>query len=179
MTKRAKRKPAGRPSKLTPELQRRVVEGIELGMPLEHAAMAVGIGESTLHRWVQQGGEEAGAYREFREAVREARARRTKKLLKHVWRAMEDKASSSGLQRGDWKAAWKALETLEPKDFGLKVRVQVVEELDGLLEELERVLPVEWYEKVLEVASRRAGGEEVGEAPLVEAVAAGVAASAG
>lgn len=156
----------GRPTKLTPELQRKVVRGIRLGLSLEQAALAAGIGETTLHRWISEGAEDS-QFREFRESVREARAKRTAKLLKHVWRSMEDKTTGTTLQRGDWKAAWKVLETLEPKDFGLKVRVHVVEELTEFLKELKRVLPPQWFTKVLEVASSLGGDADAGGGPGV------------
>lgn len=154
----------GRPTKLTPELQVKVIEGIELGMPLEQAALAVGISEPTIHRWISEG-ETDEQYREFREAVRAARAKRMKDLLDHVWRSMKDLRSGPTLQRGDWKAAWKMLETLEPKDFGLKVRIHVTEELTELLKELERVLPAEWFDKVLEVCAALGSGSMVVGAP--------------
>lgn len=151
----------GRPTKLTPQLQAKVIKGIGLGMSLEQASIAVGISDATLHRWLT--GDPAGAeFREFREAVREARAKRTSKLLEHVWRSMKDIRVGPTLQRGDWKAAWKVLETLEPKDFGLKVRLIVTEELTELLTELKRVLPPQWFSKVLEVAMALGSGADVG-----------------
>lgn len=41
----------GRPSRLTPELAARVVELVSAGVWLAHAARAIGVAPSTVHRW--------------------------------------------------------------------------------------------------------------------------------
>lgn len=45
----------GRPSKLTPELQERILDAILEGVYMETAAQAVGINKTTLYRWIERG----------------------------------------------------------------------------------------------------------------------------
>lgn len=70
----------GRPTKLTPELQRSIVELVELGNYAEVAAQACGVAKTTFYRWMQQGEDAQAAgkrsiHRDFREAVTRARAK--------------------------------------------------------------------------------------------------------
>jgi transposase len=54
-------KPPGRPTKLKPEVVRRLVEGIDVGMYRRDAARYAGIGRSTLYRWLERGEADAEA----------------------------------------------------------------------------------------------------------------------
>ena len=66
--------PAGRPTKLTPEVQARIVEAIEAGNYIEVAAAAAGISKPTFYGWMQRGTDEPGSeYSDFRNAVEKAR----------------------------------------------------------------------------------------------------------
>lgn len=64
----------GRPSKLTPELQAKIVAGVRLGAFPSIAARAAGIGSSTFYRWMQAGERGRKRFREFREEVGRAAA---------------------------------------------------------------------------------------------------------
>jgi hypothetical protein len=64
---RAEGNRGGRPSKLTPERQARIVEAIQAGHFRATAARLAGIGPTTLYRGMQQ-------FPEFREAVARAEA---------------------------------------------------------------------------------------------------------
>lgn len=65
----------GRHSKLTPEVQEKIVGVLRSGNYAQVAAQCAGIGETTFYRWLQQGEEEeSGIYRDFREAVKNAEA---------------------------------------------------------------------------------------------------------
>ena len=67
--------PGGRPSKLTPEIQDRIVAAIRAGNYVETAARHAGIDPATFYRWMERGAKErSGKYREFRKAVEKARA---------------------------------------------------------------------------------------------------------
>lgn len=163
--KKPKAKPGpGRPTVLTPKLARAIVKAIRIGCYIEDAAEAQGVSRSVVFDWLDQGRRGVSpAHIEFLDAVTRARAADTITSMSTIEKA-------SKLETGDieWKAAAWKLERKHPAKFGPKVRITVVEELSGFLEELARVIPAEWYEKVLEVAARRGGGSEIGGAPSIE-----------
>ena len=65
----------GRHTKLTPEVQQRVVEAIQAGNYKETAAATSGINVATLYRWMEKGQKaKSGAFREFCDAVKGAEA---------------------------------------------------------------------------------------------------------
>lgn len=81
--------PAGRPTKLTPELQDEICEALRAGNYLETAARRCGLAKSTLHLWLHRGRLEIdrlsenprarmrkreAPYVEFSEAVKKAEA---------------------------------------------------------------------------------------------------------
>lgn len=69
------KKAHGRPSKLTPEIQRDIVDLVKTGNYFETAANACGIGNSTARRWLYDGArQKTGKYRRFRDAVVKAEA---------------------------------------------------------------------------------------------------------
>jgi hypothetical protein len=91
----------GRPSKLTPEVHAHIVKAIKIGNYAQVAARSAGIGETTFYRWLEQGeAEEAGIYRDFWEAVKEAEAASEMTAVQHILNAME----------GSWQAAMTYLE---------------------------------------------------------------------
>ena len=65
----------GRPTKLTPEVQQKIVTAISAGNAEETAAEYAGIAPSTFFRWMSQGAKPRAAKvkRKFREAVSRAR----------------------------------------------------------------------------------------------------------
>jgi transposase len=66
---------AGRPSRLTPEVEGRIVAVVRLGVPRTIAAEVVRIGQQTLRDWMKRGeqpGERNRPYRNFRAAVERA-----------------------------------------------------------------------------------------------------------
>ena len=68
--------PAGRPTKLTPELQEQVVSALSNGCYLETACASVGIGRTVMLNWMRRGANETkGRYHEFVLAVRAALAK--------------------------------------------------------------------------------------------------------
>jgi hypothetical protein len=66
----------GRPTKLTEDVQQRIVAFIRAGAFEWVAAQAAGVGPATFFRWMQQGARTRGRrrFREFRESVLQARA---------------------------------------------------------------------------------------------------------
>lgn len=72
MAARTKR-PVGRPTKLTPELQEKILTAIRAGNYVETAAAHCGINKVTLYDWMKRGAaEESGIYREFSNAIEKA-----------------------------------------------------------------------------------------------------------
>jgi hypothetical protein len=70
----SKRK-SGRPSKLTPELQERILEYIRKGAFIERACQLVGIDQRTYHYWMERGERDStGEYFQFFQAATQARA---------------------------------------------------------------------------------------------------------
>lgn len=88
----------GRPSKLTPEVQKRLCDAIRAGNYYEAACAYAGIDYSTFRRWMKKGeGQKRGKYREFCEAVTraelEAEARLVAQWQQHMpndYRAIRD-----------------------------------------------------------------------------------------
>lgn len=89
----------GRPSALTPERHRIIIEALTQGMFVETAATLAGINPATLYRWLQQGNTETptnpdtgeqiddgnGPFRDFREAVAHARASAEQQAVASLW----------------------------------------------------------------------------------------------
>ncbi len=108
-----------RPTKLTPEVQDRIVKAIRAGNYFQAAARAAGISESTHYRWLERGAEEKqGAHRDFREAVSRAEAESEVHAVAVIRRAMTE----------DWRAALALIERRHPERW----RRRETTELTGL-----------------------------------------------
>lgn len=109
----------GRPSKLTPETQLRIVQGISMGATYEHAAQYGGIAYNTFNEWMKKGeAARSGKYRDFYEAVKKAEGQAV-----IGWLAKIEKAASDGT----WQAAAWKLERRYPKEYGRQVHKHTVE----------------------------------------------------
>ena len=65
----------GRPSKLTPEVQKRLCDAVSAGNYYEAACEYAGVDYSTFRRWMEQGeAAKTGVFREFCDAVKKADA---------------------------------------------------------------------------------------------------------
>jgi predicted site-specific integrase-resolvase len=107
----------GRQTKLTPQLQARIVQVLEAGNYIEAACDYVGINQDTYHEWVKRGkrgnkaDREAG-YSEFSEAVKRAQAQAEILSVARIRKAG---------QEGEWTAdAW-YLERSHPERWGRHV----------------------------------------------------------
>lgn len=89
----------GRRTKLTPEIEQRIIQAIQAGGTYQIAAQFAGIGESTLYLWMKQGREGRNKAKvEFLENIKRAESRGAVANLSLIQRAA---------QAGDWKAsAW-------------------------------------------------------------------------
>ena len=106
----------GRPLKLTPETQARIVEAVELGATWERAADAAGVGASTLGLWRRKG--EAGEvpYVTFLLALKRAEGAGVERALRVIRKAAEG---------GAWQASAWLLERRYPADYGRRSEVSV------------------------------------------------------
>lgn len=99
----------GRPSKLTPRVQEKIITAIRAGNYAQVAAVYAGIGESTFYRWMDQGERaKAGRYRRFWQAVKEAEGEAEVRAVAIIQRKMPE----------DWRAAMSYLERQHPKRWG-------------------------------------------------------------
>jgi transposase len=108
---------AGRQTKLTPEVQDRIVAALRAGNYQETAARYAGISEDTFYEWLKRGKEEPGsAYSEFSEAVEKAKADAEVRDV-----ALIDKAAHDG----SWQAAAWKLERKFPNKWGRVNRTEI------------------------------------------------------
>lgn len=109
----------GRPTKLTPEVQDRILQAIRAGNYRETAARYGGISPATFYRWLERG-ERArrGPFREFREAVERAESEAEVRYV-----AIVAKAATDDVRAAQW---W--LEHRFPERWG---RRQVDVQHDG------------------------------------------------
>jgi hypothetical protein len=127
----------GRPrgtGKLTDELLDAIVERVEQGNYLKIAALASGVGETTLHRWLATGAsaqtradqgetldEVDERYRAFRESVTLAQAKAETTVVA-AWQA-----AAFGPD-GDWRAGRDLLARMAPERWAGVTRVQMTTE---------------------------------------------------
>src|SRR5262249_54121524 len=90
--------PTGRPTLLTPEVQRHVCDAIAAGNTRHDAAEYAGVGESTLRSWLARGRRQRrGKYRTFLAAVKKAEA---DAVVRNV--AIIQKAATKTWQAAAW-----------------------------------------------------------------------------
>src|SRR5688500_14704222 len=104
-----------RPTKLTSEVQQRLVSAIASGNYLEPACAYAGIDYSTFRRWIERGEQaERGLYREFRDAIRRAEAEAEIRVVAHWQRQVPE----------SWQASRDFLARRFPDRWGPKDRLE-------------------------------------------------------
>lgn len=105
----------GRPSKLTEETKKAIVDAISIGAPKMTAAQAAGIHYDTFNEWMKKGNAaKSGAYHEFSEAVRRAEGQA---FLKHI--ATIARAAAEG----DARISIEFLKRRDPAHWGDRLQV--------------------------------------------------------
>jgi len=105
-----------RPSKLTPDIQKRIGENITLGLTYKLAAESAGITYKTLNLWMTKGkNSTSGEYYIFYKHILKCNADSAKALLERL-----NEAAVSNCQICMW-----ILERRFPEDFGRRVYRQV------------------------------------------------------
>lgn len=128
MTKGARSGDTGRHSKLTPEVQERIVSAIRSGNYIEVAAQYAGISKNTLYRWLANADDENAddAYRDFRDAVESARSAAEVRNVALIQQAANDgtwQAAAWYLERTAWQR-W-GRRTMVTGDAGEAIKVEV------------------------------------------------------
>lgn len=113
----APRRP-GRPSKLTPEARKRILQAAERQQTNEDMARLVGVHPATFQAWLAKGrAATSGEYREFHELIEGTRAGGKAKLVTKVW---------NHAQR-DPEMAFRLLARRYPKEYGVNATIEVTE----------------------------------------------------
>jgi hypothetical protein len=110
---------AGRQTKLTPEVQDRIVAALRAGNYQETAAVYGGISVKTFYEWMVRGEseeEKEQSFREFREAVEKAKAEAEVRDVTLIDKAAKD---------GSWQAAAWKLERKFPTKWGRVNRTEI------------------------------------------------------
>jgi hypothetical protein len=155
----------GRPTKLTAELQAALVELLSEGVPISAACDNVGIDPKSYRDWLRwgNGGEGKEPYASFSLAITRARSDAVVNLLREA-----KSGDAAGTSNGPAKCAQWALERLFPKQFAPRLNVKIEEELEGLLDVVERVSGAKdcgCYQAILEALAARDRGEEASPPP--------------
>ncbi len=99
-----------RPSKLTPNITKRIGENIALGLPYSLAAEAAGITYQTFNEWIKKGQiDKSGKYYQFYKYIQKCNADAAKECLKRL---------DGAAKAGDTRICTWILERRFPEDFG-------------------------------------------------------------
>ncbi|SDY22698.1 hypothetical protein [Thermoactinomyces sp. DSM 45892] len=108
----------GRPEKLTPEIQQKIVDALRMGNYIETASAFAGIHKSTLYDWLKKGArstDENDKYRQFSDAIEKAMAEAE----------MRDVAVIAQASKDNWQAAAWRLERKYPNRWGRKTQHEI------------------------------------------------------
>jgi hypothetical protein len=119
-----------RPSKLTPEVTKRLTEAIRAGNYYEAACGYAGLGYSTFRAWMVRGEEaKSGKYREFMESIKKAEHEAEVRMVAMWQKHMPD----------NWQAIATFLERRYPDRWGRKrldiehggeIGIKIVDDID-------------------------------------------------
>ncbi len=135
----------GRPSKLTPEIQEKILSAIRVGNYAHVAAAYAGLSERTFYRWIQRGQRaRTGPYRQFCDAIevaeREAEVRAVAILQKHMeesWQAASTFLSRRYPER--WSRRARLSVDVSPKEVLCDLLSMSADELDEAVETAARL----------------------------------------
>jgi hypothetical protein len=112
----------GRPTKLTPEVEKKIRACVGMGMPFARSAMAAGVSYTAFKEWVARGKAGEEPYASFAAALKEAKADGEAMLLGRIVKAAGD---------DQWQAAAWILERRHPESYGRRDRVEVTGKKGG------------------------------------------------
>ena len=105
-----------RKTKLTPELQRDILQVLEAGATIKDACHFVGIDESTYYKWIQRGEKgKSGLYFEFVKSAQKAIASGSVDAVALIRKAAKTQ----------WQAAAWFLERKNPQEWARRTKVEI------------------------------------------------------
>jgi len=126
-SKKKNNKKQGRPTKLTPELQKEIVDLLKMGNYIETTCAVVGINKTTFYQWLIKAkqSKRSTIYTIFSDAVNKAMAYAEARLVALVTRAAEK----------NWSAAVWILEHKYPERWGKQnVKTENLDEIENEIE---------------------------------------------
>lgn len=153
----------GRPTILTPEIQAKVVEALEIGSPRRAAAAFAGISVSSFMLWMEKGRSDTDdspsheEYSEFYAAVNAAEAKAEHKAIKTIQDVMGGEDPKASLKAATW---W--LGVRRPDDWTAKTTVKIESD----------ITPTEYQEaaKAATPDERAQLKQHMGDAPAQDAI---------
>lgn len=142
---------------LTAEVRKALLESLRGGNYRVVACAKAGIHRDTLSGWEQRAKAGEEPYKSFIDELHAVEAESEAALLGEIRTAQPAVVGVSGPDI--WQAKAWILERRFPKRWGLRVRAAVNEELDGLLDRLQKRLDADVFEKVIDAAREEAPGE--------------------
>lgn len=119
-------KQRGRLTKLTPELQEKIVKAVSLGNYIETSAAYAGVNKQSLYTWMKRGNrQKKGPFRDFLDAIKKAMAEAEIRDLENI------RVISTN---GNWQASAWRLERKFPKKWGRKERIEHVGDGGGAVQ---------------------------------------------
>ena len=106
----------GRPSVMTPEVQRAILQAVSSGMPIKHAAQKVGIGQASLYRLTERN-------EGFREALAIARAEFLNRHVSNIERIASEQDGNNSAH--SLRASMFLLERCFPNEFAQRKHVDI------------------------------------------------------
>lgn len=104
-----------RPTKLTPEAEKAIIEAVLHGATYKDAAEAAGVWYETFNRWMNVGqAAKAGQFHQFYLAIRQAEAQCRLNMTRVI---------QSAAAKGDWKAAEAYLKRRDRENWGDNIDV--------------------------------------------------------
>lgn len=113
---------AGRKTKRTPEVEKRILDALRVGATQKDAAAAAGIGENTLDDWKR-------ADQDFRDAVTRAEGACAARMAARLYQ-------EAAKDEGDWRAAESWLKRRRRSEWGDNVSVDIDREIERVLAQL-------------------------------------------
>lgn len=123
----------GRPSKIhDPDIVRRLLDNIRLGMPQKYAALDAGISDRTFDNWKRRAKSGDPEYEDFFRELKKAESSGMKMSLTNIQIAANPEQFRKDGHKGQWQAAAWILERRFKKDFGREAVVEEEPEPEGV-----------------------------------------------